>query len=180
MITQEGLEAHQRDHLGVDRYERGEGRRGYRSGYEPGYLDTAEGRLEVAIPQVRGSDESYRCTLYDVLRGDSEMVQRLATEMYARGLSTRDIEDAFTDEQGRCLLSRSKVSEVTEVLWEQYEAFQNRDLSDLPLQCLFLDGLYEPLRTHGITPRSHPVRLGHHFGRPEGSDLSVPGQQGER
>ena len=47
------------------------------------------------------------------LRGDSEMVQRLATEMYARGLSTRDIEDAFTDEQGRCLLSRSKVSEVT-------------------------------------------------------------------
>ncbi len=104
-----------------------------------------------AIPQVRGSDESYRCTLYDVLRGDSEMVQRLATEMYARGLSTRDIEDAFTDEQGRCLLSRSKVSEVTEVLWEQYEAFQNRDLSDLPLLCLFLDGLYEPLRTHGIT-----------------------------
>ena len=88
LITQEGLEAHQRDHLGVDRYERGEGRRGYRSGYEPGYLDTAEGRLEVAIPQVRGSDESYRCTLYDVLRGDSEMVQRLATEMYARGLST--------------------------------------------------------------------------------------------
>ena len=36
------------------------------------------------------TDESYRCTLYDVLRGDSEMVQRLATEMYARGLSTRD------------------------------------------------------------------------------------------
>ena len=40
---------------------------------------------------------------------------------------------------------------MTEVLWEQYEAFQNRDLSDLPLLCLFLDGLYEPLRTHGIT-----------------------------
>ena len=79
------------------------------------------------------------------------MVQRLATEMYARGLSTRDIEDAFTDEQGRCLLSRSKVSEVTEVLWEQYQAFQERDLSDFPLLCLFLDGLYEPLRTHGIT-----------------------------
>ena len=71
--------------------------------------------------------------------------------LYARGLSTRDIEDAFTDEQGRCLLSRSKVSEVTEVLWEQYQAFQERDLSDFPLLCLFLDGLYEPLRTHGIT-----------------------------
>jgi|TARA_B100002003_G_scaffold245106_1_gene272360 transposase-like protein len=148
LICQEGFEAHQRDHLGVDRYKRGEGRRGYRSGYEPGCLDTAEGRLEVAIPQVRDSEEPYRSSLYDLLRGDSGMVQRLATEMYARGLSTRDIEDAFTDEQGRCLLSRSKVSEVTEVLWEQYQAFQERDLSDFPLLCLFL---YEPLRTHGIT-----------------------------
>jgi transposase-like protein len=138
LICQEGFEAHQRDHLGVDRYKRGEGRRGYRSGYEPGCLDTAEGRLEVAIPQVRDSEEPYRSSLYDLLRGDSGMVQRLATEMYARGLSTRDIEDAFTDEQGRCLLSRSKVSEVTEVLWEQYQAFQERDLSDFPLLCLFL------------------------------------------
>lgn len=151
LICQEGLEAHQRDFLGVDRYERGSGRNGYRSGYEPGYLDTAEGRVEVAIPQVRDSEQSYRCTLYDVLRGDSEMVQRLATEMYARGLSTRDIEAAFTDDQGKCLLSRSKVSEVTEALWEEYQAFQERDLSDIPLVCLFLDGIYEPLRTHGIT-----------------------------
>ena len=99
-----------------------------------------KGRLEVAIPQVRDPEEPYRCSLYDLLRGDSGMVQRLATGMYARGLSTRDIEDAFTDEQGRCLLSRSKVSEVTEVLWEQYQAFQERDLSDFPLLCLFLDG----------------------------------------
>jgi transposase-like protein len=152
LICQEGFEAHQRDYLGVGRYERGDGRRGYRSGYERGHLDTAEGRLEVRVPQVRGSsDGPYRCSLYDLLRGDSEMVERLATEMYARGLSTRDIEAAFTDEQGQCLLSRSKVSEVTEALWEEYEAFQSRDLSNIPLMCLFLDGLYEPLRTHGIT-----------------------------
>ena len=108
LICQEGFEAHQRDHLGVDRYKRGEGRRGYRSGYEPGYLDTAEGRLEVAIPQVRDPEEPYRCSLYDLLRGDSGMVQRLATEMYARGLSTRDIEDAFTDEQGVACLAAAR------------------------------------------------------------------------
>jgi len=99
LICQEGLEAHQRDFLSVDRYERGSARNGYRSGYKPGYLDTAEGRVQVAIPQVRDSEQSYRCTLYDVLRGDSEMVQRLATEMYARGLSTRDIEAAFTESE---------------------------------------------------------------------------------
>ena len=52
----------------MDRYERGSARNGYRSGYKPGYLDTAEGRVQVAIPQVRDSEQSYRCTLYDVLR----------------------------------------------------------------------------------------------------------------
>jgi transposase-like protein len=66
--------------------------------------------------------------------------------MYARGLSTRDIEDAFTDATGVCLLSRSAVSEVTETLWEEYEAFQKRDLSGYALEYLFVDAVYESLR----------------------------------
>ena len=60
--------------------------------------------------------------------------------------SPRDIEAAFTDENGVCLLSRTGVSEVSEALWEEYEAFQQRDLSDLSVLYVFLDGLYEPLR----------------------------------
>ena len=67
-----------------------------------------------------------------------------------RRWSTRDIEAAFTDENGVCLLSRSGVSEVSEALWAEYEAFQQRDLSDLSVLYVFLDGLYEPLRMHGI------------------------------
>ena len=78
------------------------------------------------------------------------MLEQLATEMYARGLSTRDIEAAFTDERGVCLLSRTGASEVTEALWEEYEAFQQRDLGDIAVLYVFLDGLYEPLRLHGI------------------------------
>jgi transposase-like protein len=106
--------------------------------------------VAIGVPQVRGAEGPYRSKLFDFLRGDSEVVQRLAVEMYARGLSTRDIEAAFTDEHGICLLSRTAVSEVTEVLWEEYEAFQERDLSDLGVLYVFLDGLYEPLRRHGI------------------------------
>jgi putative transposase len=40
----------------------------------------------------------------------------MAIEMYARGLSVRDIEAAFVDEAGRCVLSKSAVSIVTELL----------------------------------------------------------------
>jgi len=39
-------------------------------------------------------------------------------EMLARGLSVRDIEDAFKDESGRLLLSRTAVSELAARLWE--------------------------------------------------------------
>lgn len=149
LVVQEAMEAEQRDFIGRERYERGE-RRGYRSGYTPGRLDTAEGRLLVERPQVRSADRPFRSLLYEFLRGHSDVVERLAVEMYARGLSTRDIEAAFTDPDGTCLLSRTAVSELTETLWEEYEAFQQRDLSDVGVLALFLDGVYEPLRRYGM------------------------------
>jgi len=44
-------------------------------------------------------------------------------EMYAGELSTRDIQQAFTEIGGECLLSCSTVSELTESLWEEYQLF---------------------------------------------------------
>ena len=43
-------------------------------------------------------------------------------ELLARGLSVRDIEDAFKDETGRLLLSKTAISEIGKQLWEDYEA----------------------------------------------------------
>jgi transposase-like protein len=148
-VVQEALEQEQTDFIGRERYARQPGR-GKRNGYVLGHLDTAEGRLPVQVPQVREAGTPYRATLYDFLRGHSDVVERLAIEMWARGLSTRDVEAAFTDERGVCLLSKSAVSELTDALWDEYEAFQQRPLGDVPVFAVFLDGVYEPLRTHGI------------------------------
>lgn len=147
LVLQEALESEQRDALGRERYQRGsEGR--YRNGYRPGYVEGAEGRIRVEVPQVRGI-AGYSSVLMDFLGAHSEVLQRLATEMYARGLSTRDIEAAFTDASGRCLLSRSAVSELTDTLWEEYEAFAKRDLGQFEVIYLFVDGVYESLRRQG-------------------------------
>jgi len=75
----------------------------------------------------------------------------LAVEMYARGLSTRDIEAVFADADGRSLLSRTAVSEITERLWAEYEAFASRDLSELAVTYRFVDGIAE--RLHLGQPR---------------------------
>ena len=62
--------------------------------------------------------------------GAVEVLDRLVSEMYARGLSTRDVEDAFRDATGELLISKSAVSGITDRLWEDYQAFIARDLAD--------------------------------------------------
>ena len=47
---------------------------------------------------------------------------------------------------GDMVLSRTAVSEVTEQMNEEFEAFQNRDLSSFPVEYLFLDAIYESIR----------------------------------
>jgi putative transposase len=41
------------------------------------------------------------------------------------------------------------VSEITDQLWEDYQAFCTRDLSSIDVSYLFLDGIYESLRRYG-------------------------------
>jgi putative transposase len=151
-VMQELLEQEVTDHLDRGRYERAEAtepHRGYRNGYTPRQLRTAEGAMPVWRPQVRDVAEPFESRLWGFLRGRSEVLQRLVTEMYAHGLSARDIEEALTDATGTCLLSRSAVSEITEALWEEYEAFTTRDLAGYELEYLFLDAIYETLRQQG-------------------------------
>ena len=83
------------------------------------------------------------------LDGNSEVLESLVNEMFARGLSTRDVEDAFRDSTGELLISKSAVSEITDRLWEDYRAFIIRDLSEVEVEYLFVDAVFESLRRHG-------------------------------
>jgi len=102
LVVQELLEGEQTDFLGGrGRYDRRAGDQvGSRNGYERGRLRTAEGFVDVAVPQVRGAEAPFRSSLMGFLDGNSEVLEALANEMYARGLSTRDVEDAFRDATG--------------------------------------------------------------------------------
>ena len=73
-------------------------------------------------------------------------LEDLAIEMQARALSVRDIEDTFKDENGRLLISKAAVSQLGERLWEDYQAFAQRELSDYESTYLFVDGIAERLR----------------------------------
>jgi Transposase, Mutator family len=137
--------------------------RGFRNGYEDATIKTGEGEAPVRVPQVREADEPYRSKLMDFLDGNSDVLERLVVEMYARGLSTRDVEDCFRDATGALLISRSAVSEITDQLWEPYQGLCHRDLSRVR-RLLSLRGLHlrepAPLRGQGGDPRRLAITSG--------------------
>jgi putative transposase len=109
-------------------------------------LKTAEGALEHSATQVAGLEQPFRSAVREHLKGHTEALEGLAVEMLARGLSVRDIEDAFKDETGRLLLSRTAVSEIGKQLWADYQAFKSRDLGKYNIAHLFIDGIAEGIR----------------------------------
>jgi transposase-like protein len=94
-VLQEALEQEQAETLGRGRYERGESGGGYRNGYEDGTVKTAEGVLRLQVPQVRGLREPYCSKLWAALGRTSDVLTTLIVEMYASGMSQRDIESAL-------------------------------------------------------------------------------------
>jgi putative transposase len=152
LIIEEALEGEAGDALGRDYYARGAAPgAGYRNGYRTGRVKSAEGAIDYSAPQIADRSEPFRSRLRAVVRGRTEELEALAVEMYARGLSTRDIEALFADKNGASLLSRTAVSEITERLWAEYEAFTTRDLSEFEITYLFVDGIAE--RLHLGQPR---------------------------
>ena len=149
---EEALEAEVAEAVGREYYENGAAPgAGYRNGYRRGRLRTAEGPIEYGVPQVADRAEPFVSRVRARLAGRTAELERLAVEMFARGLSTRDIEAAFQDETGASLLSRTAVSQVTERLWQEYEAFAGRDLSEFAVAYFFVDGVAE--RLHAGMPR---------------------------
>ncbi len=120
--------------------------RGYRNGIRERTFKSGEGSVKVPISRLRETPEPFESRLLGHLGKKTDRLERLAIEMYARGLSTRDIEEVLRDDDGSLLLSRSSISEVTEVLWAEYEAFSQADLSELEIEYLWLDAVYEPMR----------------------------------
>ena len=123
LIIEEALESEVQAELGREYYARGD---------DGGPAQRLSARQARFAPRAASSMRCRRCAVspagaarcVEALSGRSEELERLAIEMYARGLSVRDIEAAFVDESGRCVLSKSAVSLVTERLWTDYQALR--------------------------------------------------------
>jgi transposase-like protein len=96
---------------------------------------------------LRATAESFRPALPARLGGRNADLEALVRGMYVRGLSTQDVSDLYQEVFGAHRLSKSTVSRITQQLNRDFTAWRTRDLSDLPIAYLFLDGQYHaPVR----------------------------------
>src|SRR3954465_13701511 len=124
--------------------------RGLRNGFRPRTLQTAEGELQIAIPQVREAAETFASKLFPrtpkLLR--TEPLKALVIGAFVRGLSMRDVE-SLCEQAGLGKLSKSTASRICSELRERFTAFGRRDLYDIHLASLFLDATFLAVRPAG-------------------------------
>lgn len=121
---------------------------GYRNGYYNRKVSVPGSRLSLSVPRVRKTRSRFVSRLLKGCVHITEKLKTLALEMYVRGLSTRDIEEAFVDQGGEPFFGRNGVSQLSQRLYEEYQAFSQRDLSSLDVVYLFVDGVYEAVRKY--------------------------------
>jgi transposase-like protein len=146
-ILQVHIEAEATEFLGRGHYRRGERRRsGWRNGYEPKGIQTELGLVGLHVPQVCASEEPFRSPLLGRIGSRSADLEALVRGMYIRGLSTQDVGDLYAETFGEARLSKSTVSRITSRLNEDFDRWKKRDLGELKVVYLFLDGQYHAVR----------------------------------
>jgi len=158
LIIQRAVEDEFDAWLGRARYERRpeyqRGLRNYesgmRNGFRPRTVQTAEGELEIQIPQVREAAQTFASKLFPrtpkLLR--TEPLKALVIGAFVRGLSMRDVE-SLCEQAGLGKLSKSTASRMCEELKERFEQFKRRSLYDVRLVALFLDATFVSVRPSG-------------------------------
>ncbi|HLZ25600.1 MAG TPA: IS256 family transposase [Ktedonobacterales bacterium] len=150
LVLQRAVEDEVAAFLGRARYERTPAASGSRNGSRSKPIQTAEGEITIAMPQVRGTlDRFVSRVIPDVRRVvRTRPLEALVIGAYVRGLSDRDIE-SLLDEAGLGHVSKNAASQVCRELRARYAAFCAKSLAEVEVIALFLDAVYLPTRPNG-------------------------------
>jgi len=145
------LEAELSDHLGYDRYEaKGRNSGNNRNGHYYRKLRTSNGDVEIQVPRDRkGSFEPKILPRYG--KNTNELEEKILG-FYARGISTRDIQDSLHEMYG-VDVSHGLISQVTDKIWDQVEEWQNR-----PLEAIYPIIFWTPCMSRCGEMERSPIR----------------------
>ena len=154
------LDAEMALHLGYNQGERRpktSSERNYRNGFSSKTLKTSFGEQEIGIPRDRsGTFDPIAIGKYETM--PSELEEKIVA-MYAKGMTTRDINHYLADIYG-VSVSADSVSHITDKIMPLVRDWQNRPLSSA-YAIAYLDGIHFKVKDGGrVTNRCAYVMLG--------------------
>jgi putative transposase len=148
--------------LGAARSQRvGSVRVGYRHGKRARTLTTSLGATRITMPRARiedgqGQNREWHSRMIPRYQRRTERVDEAILGVYLSGTNTRRIRGALAPLLRGAPLSKDAVSRLVGRLREDFEAWAQRDLGELKIHYLFLDGWYPRVRI-GKKPVRVPV-----------------------
>lgn len=139
------MESEMDEHLGYDRYERSE-ENNYRNGTKTKRVRSKYGEFDIDVPQDRQS--TFEPKVVHKRQKDISAIDDKIISMYAKGMSTRQISETIEDIYGFDV-SEGMISDITDKLLPEIEAWQNRPLSAV-YPIVFIDAVHFSVREDGI------------------------------
>lgn len=140
------LEAELTEHLGYDKHSsEGNGTGNSRNGKTKKLIKTQSGELIIEVPRDRNTD--FEPLLVPKREKVLDKIESVVISLYAKGMSTRDIEKQIQEIYG-VTISSSSISNITDQVVADVEAWQKRLLDDTYL-IVWLDGIRLKVRHQG-------------------------------
>lgn len=145
-------------HLGYDKHQRSEEcKKNTRNGYSSKTLQTSNGNLTISVPRDRNGDFEPQIVEKHQIRFDG--IDEKIIALYARGLSTRDIQSELAEIYGTTV-SPTLISNVTDAVLTDVRTWQSRTL-DPVYPVIYLDCLVVKVKGEkGITNKAVYLALG--------------------
>jgi len=140
MMIQVAIEEELRAFLGRDYYERRNEQEGSRSGSKPRRIKIGCGDIEIEMPKVRDAGGPFHSELLPPRVTRMEEIQDMIPLLYMNGLSTRKVKKSVAKLLGKRGLSHQNVSRITAKVVEEFKQWKKRDLTNLKVAYLILDG----------------------------------------
>ena len=137
-ILERALEGEMTEHLGYTKHDpKGNNSGNSRNGYSKKTVSGQFGNIDLAVPRDRRDE--FEPAIVQKHQTRFEGFDDKILSLYARGMSTRDIQDQLKDLYG-VDISPSLISTVTESILEEVKTWQNRTL-DAVYPIVYLDAL---------------------------------------
>lgn len=143
------LEVEMGEHLGRDKYDRqtdiDQDDRNYRNGYSKKTLRSSFGDVDLDVPRDRKAEfEPQIIKKYETVCNE---LDKKIISLYAKGMSTRDIQAEVEDLYG-ITLSPSMISKITDKVIATATEWKNRMLDEI-YPIVYLDAMYFKVRSNG-------------------------------